>query len=63
MYNKVIVLKCKTCGKQFNSDIFFEKGKLECYVDCPSCRKEKDRYLRGVDVYSDLYRKKNKGED
>lgn len=60
MINKTLELSCKTCGKRFNSDVFFEKGKLECYVDCPSCRKAKTRYLGSVDIYTDLYKKEKK---
>lgn len=63
MHNKILILKCKTCGKKFESDTFFERGKLECYVDCPTCRKSKDRYLTSVDIYQTLYKKEDKGED
>lgn len=55
MHNKVIKAKCKTCGKQFESEVLYERGKLHCYVDCPKCRRDKHRYLGSMEVYARLY--------
>lgn len=56
MYDKVKMCVCETCGKKFQSEIRFEKGRLHCFIDCPKCRKDKTRYQSCIDVYKELYR-------
>lgn len=55
--DKFIDANCVSCGAKFKSKINYEKGKMYCFVDCPTCRKNKVRYLSSVEVYSEIYEK------
>lgn len=61
MYDKVKVMKCKTCGEQFKSEVLFKKGKMHAYIDCPKCRKDKTRYLGSLEVYKAIYTEDSEG--
>lgn len=46
---------CKTCGKKFESKVFWSRGVQKVYTDCMVCRRAKERYIKAMQMYDEIY--------